>query len=245
MGKTAFALSLAANAAIKSNRAVAFFSLEMGSEQLVQRVLCSQAGINMQHLRQGRLHRNDYKKIPIAAGPMRDAPLYIDDQPGISLIDLKAKCRILKKKNKLDMVIIDYLQLMTGPKSENRQNEISSISRGLKELAKELHIPVLALSQLSRKVEDRPGDGKPMISDLRESGAIEQDADMIWFVYRPIQYAKKANLGDVDETLAELIVAKHRNGPLDDIRLTFIGEHAAFYNYSGRTDGEWSGESYE
>ena len=240
MGKTAFALSLAANAGIKYDKATAFFSLEMGGEQLVQRVLCSQAAINMQALRQGTLPKAEYKKIPFAAKAMNEAPIYIDDEPGISLVDLKAKCRLLKKKQRLDMVIIDYLQLMTGPKSENRQNEISAISRGLKELAKELHIPVLALSQLSRKVEDRGGDGKPIISDLRESGAIEQDADMIWFVYRPAVYAKRgADVGDVTDTDAELIVAKHRNGPTKDIKMTFIGEHAAFYNYAPRADSSF------
>ncbi len=246
MGKTAFALSLAANSSIKHNRAVAFFSLEMGAEQLVQRVLCSQAAINMQLLRQGNLPKSDFKKIPFVSQAMKEAPMYIDDQPGISLVDLKAKCRILKKKDKLDMVIVDYLQLMTGPKSENRQNEISAISRGLKELAKELYIPVLALSQLSRKVEDRPGDGKPMVSDLRESGAIEQDADMIWFVYRPSRYKNRAEVGEeVLDTDAELLIAKHRNGPLEDIKLTFIGEHAAFYNYSGANDTSFESGGYE
>jgi replicative DNA helicase len=232
MGKTAFALSLLANAAIHHNRAVAFFSLEMGAEQLVQRILCSQARINMQLLRQGRLPKSDYPKISFVAGPISDAPIYIDDQPGLNLIDLKTKCRILKQKNALDMVIIDYLQLMQGTGGkENRQQEISQISRGLKELAKELKIPVMALSQLSRKVEERGGDGKPMLSDLRESGAIEQDADMVWFVFRSSQYDKEA-----PHTDAELIVAKHRNGPTENIQMTFLAEHAAFYDYSGRTD---------
>lgn len=230
MGKTAFALSLMANSAIKYGKSVAFFSLEMGCEQLVQRILCSQAGINMQQLRQGKLPKSDYPKISLAAGPISDAPIYIDDQPGLNLVQLKSKCRMLSQQQGLDMIIIDYLQLMTGHKgAENRQQEISTISRGLKELAKELHVPILALSQLSRKVEERGGDGKPMLSDLRESGAIEQDADMVWFVYRPAKYQP-----DAEETYAELVVAKHRNGPLENVKMTFIGEHAGFYNYSGQ-----------
>lgn len=230
MGKTAFALSLLANSTITHSKRIAFFSLEMPGEQLLQRVLCSQAEINMTKLRQGVLPADDINKLTIKGGEISDADIYIDDNASLSLTELRSKCRSLSKKNGLDMVIIDYLQLMDGP-GESRQVQIATISRGLKELAKELKIPVLALSQLSRKVEERSGDGKPMISDLRESGAIEQDADMVWFVYRPWVYNK-----DRDESEAELIVAKHRNGPLADVPLTFVGPHAAFYNVSYRGD---------
>lgn len=230
MGKTAFALSLLANSAITYSKSMAFFSLEMPGEQLLQRVLCSQAEVDMTALRQGRLPKGEFEKILLTGQTIQDANIFIDDNASLSLTELRSKCRSLKKKNGLDMVVIDYLQLMDGP-GESRQVQIATISRGLKELAKELKIPVLALSQLSRAVEQRTGDGKPMISDLRESGAIEQDADMVWFVYRPYIYNK-----EMPETAAQLIVAKHRNGGLGDIDLTFIGKHAAFYNVSYRGD---------
>lgn len=230
MGKTAFALSLLANSSINYSKNLAFFSLEMPGEQLLQRVLCSQAEVDMTRLRQGKLPKGEFEKLLMHGQTIRDSNIFIDDNASLTLTELRSKCRSLKKKNGLDMVIIDYLQLMDGP-GESRQVQIATISRGLKELAKELRIPVLALSQLSRAVEQRTGDGKPMISDLRESGAIEQDADMVWFVYRPWVYNK-----DMPETDAQLIVAKHRNGPLADINLTFIGQHAAFYNMSFRGD---------
>jgi replicative DNA helicase len=242
MGKTAFALSLMANAAIQYNHKVAFFSLEMGGEQLIQRVLCSKAGVSMELLRQGKLPREDHSKIVVACGPISKAPIYIDDRAGLTILELKSKCRLLKQKHGLDMIIVDYLQLMEGPKgSDNRQHEVSVISRGMKELAKELRVPVMALSQLSRKVEERDG-GKPMLSDLRESGAIEQDADMVWFVHRPSKYQKADDPQVHDAAYSELIVAKHRNGPLKDIKLTFKGEHAAFYNYVGDQNESFNNE---
>ncbi len=230
MGKTAFALSLLGNCTIDARKSVVFFSLEMPGEQLMQRVLCTRSEVDMSALRQGRLPQAEMNKVIMNAGPISEASIFIDDTASLSLSDLKSKSRALKKRQGLDLIIIDYLQLMDGP-GESRQVQISTISRGLKELAKELKCPVIALSQLSRKVEERQGDGKPMISDLRESGAIEQDADMVWFVYRKIMYDKNA-----DPTGAELIVAKHRNGPTADINLTFQGKFAGFFNFSHRSD---------
>lgn len=226
MGKTAFALSLAANAAITHGRKVAFFSLEMGGEQLVQRILCSQAQIDQSLLRSGRVPASDFHKIPMAAQPIMNSQLYIDDQPDLSITQLRSKCRTLKRKGGLDLVIVDYLQLMDTGKEENRAVAIGAVSRGLKILAKELKIPVISLAQLSRKAEDPHRKGRPMLSDLRESGSIEQDADMVWFIHRPWYYNKEE-----PPRLAQLLVAKHRNGPVDDLNLTFISEYATFYNY--------------
>lgn len=229
MGKTAFALSLMANAAIVHRRKVAFFSLEMGAEQLVQRILCARAGISQQLLRTGRLPRPDYAKITTALSPINDAAIYIDDQPGLTLNELRSKCRSLARRCEgLDLIIVDYLQLMDIGDAENRNVGIGNLSRGLKMLAKELKLPILSLAQLSRKAEDPNRKGRPMLSDLRESGSIEQDADMVWFVHRPWMY----NHGDErGQNYAELLVVKHRNGPTDDIKLTFIGEQAAFYDF--------------
>jgi replicative DNA helicase len=236
-GKTAFALSLLAKSSIHYGTRALYFSLEMGAEQLTQRILCNLAQINMQNLRRGKLSRQDYAKIPIAAAPLSKAPIYIDDQPALTIVELKSKCRVAQKRYGIDMVIVDYLQLMNGGKgSENRQNEISQISRGLKQLAKELHIPVIALSQLSRKVEEPGRKGRPQLSDLRESGAIEQDADMVWFIYRPAMYDHHDSESSSDPTLAQLLVAKHRNGPVKDINLTFIAENASFHNFSGMVE---------
>ena len=230
MGKTALALSMLANAAIDYKKTVAFFSLEMGREQLVQRILCRQAQINMHLLRTGRLPQRDFPKILIAAGPISDSKIFIDDHPALNILELRAKCRRLKAQHGLDMVMVDYLQLMQGAgRQENRQQEISQISRGLKGLAKELEIPVVALSQLSRAVEQRGGEGEPKLSDLRESGAIEQDADLVMFVYRDEVYNKEAEKGK-----AKIILAKQRNGPTGDCPLTFISDYASFANYSGR-----------
>ena len=238
MGKTAFALSLMSNSAMDYNKSVAFFSLEMGAEQLVQRVLCQRAMINMHSLKSGKLRKEDLMKIPLIAQTISDTPIFIDDNPGLSILELKSKCRILTKKHPLDMIIIDYLQLMDIGGAESHQLGIAQISRGLKELAKELKVPIIALSQLSRKVEDRGGDGRPQLSDIRDSGAIEQDADMVWFVNRP-GYRKE----DADPNESELIIAKHRNGPQGIIPLTFIGEHTGFYNYSPREgQGEYEGD---
>lgn len=230
MGKTALALSMLANAAIDHKKTMAFFSLEMGREQLVQRILCRQAQVNMHLLRTGRLPQRDFPKLSIAVGPISEAKVFIDDHPNLNILELRAKCRRLKAQQGLDMVMVDYLQLMQGVgRQENRQQEISQISRGLKGLAKELEIPVLALSQLSRAVEQRGGEGEPKLSDLRESGAIEQDADIVLFVYRDEVYNKDAEKGK-----AKIIIAKQRNGPTGDVPLTFVSDYASFMNYSGR-----------
>jgi len=234
MGKTAITLNMMANAAIHSNKTIAFFSLEMGKEQLVQRILCREAKINLQSLRTGRLPKQEYTKLGDAAGVLNSTKIYIDDAPNQTPIQIRSKCRRLKQqKDGLDMVIIDYLQLMNvSGKVENRTQEISQISRSLKGLAKELKIPVIALSQLNRSVESRT-DGRPMLSDLRESGAIEQDADIVMFIFREELYKRD------DDSLkgkAELIVAKQRNGPTGDVQLTFIKEYASFENYSVREE---------
>jgi replicative DNA helicase len=230
MGKTALALSILANASIDHRRTTAFFSLEMGREQLVQRVLCRQAQVNMHLLRTGKLLSRDYPKLSLAAGPIGDAKIFIDDSPALNILELRAKCRRLKAQQGLDMVFVDYLQLMQGVgRLENRQQEISQISRGLKALAKELEIPVMALSQLSRAVEQRGGEGEPKLSDLRESGAIEQDADLVMFVYREEVYNKEAEKGK-----AKIILAKQRNGPTGDVPVTFQADYASFANFSPR-----------
>ncbi|MEO6097263.1 MAG: replicative DNA helicase [Fibrobacteria bacterium] len=230
MGKTALALSMLANAAIDYKKTIAFFSLEMGREQLVQRILCRQAQVNMHLLRTGRLPQRDFPRLSIAVGPISEAKVYIDDHPSLNILELRAKCRRLKAQQGLDMVMVDYLQLMQGAgRQENRQQEISQISRGLKGLAKELEIPVLALSQLSRAVEQRGGEGEPKLSDLRESGAIEQDADLVMFVYRDEIYNKEAEKGK-----AKIILAKQRNGPTGEVPLTFVSDYASFMSYSGR-----------
>jgi len=230
MGKTALALSILAHAAIDHRKTLAFFSLEMGREQLVQRVLCRQAQVNMHLLRTGRLSQRDYPKLSLAVGPISDSKIFIDDHPSLNILELRAKCRRLKAQQSLDMVIVDYLQLMQGAgRLENRQQEISQISRGLKALAKELEIPVMALSQLSRAVEQRGGDCEPKLSDLRESGAIEQDDDIVMFVYRDEIYNKEAEKGK-----GKIILAKQRNGPTGEVPVTFISDYASFINYSPR-----------
>ncbi len=231
MGKTALALSILANAAIDYRKTAAFFSLEMGREQLVQRILCRQAQVDMHLLRTGKLSNRDYPKLSLAAGPISDSKIFIDDSPSLNIMELRAKCRRLKAQVGLDIVMIDYLQLMQGVgRVENRQQEISQISRGLKALAKELEIPVLALSQLSRAVEQRGGEGEPKLSDLRESGAIEQDADLVMFVYREELYNKEAEKGK-----AKIILAKQRNGPTGEAPVTFVSAYASFVNYSPRS----------
>lgn len=233
MGKTALALSILAHAAIDHRKTVAFFSLEMGREQLVQRVLCRQAQVNMHLLRTGKLSQRDYPKLSLAVGPISDSKIFIDDHPSLNILELRAKCRRLKAQQGLDLVMVDYLQLMQGSgRMENRQQEISQISRGLKALAKELEIPVIALSQLSRAVEQRGGDGEPKLSDLRESGAIEQDADIVMFVYRDEMYKKEGV--EPEKGKAKIILAKQRNGPTGEVPVTFISDYAAFVNYSPR-----------
>lgn len=229
MGKTAFALTLAANAAIIHKKKVAFFSLEMGAEQLVQRVLCSRAEIDMNLLRTGRLPRADYQKIALYAEPIMASNLYIDDQANLSMSELRSKCRNLARRGGLDLIVVDYLQLMETGKEENRAVAIGAISRGLKIMAKELKVPVLSLAQLSRKAEDPSRKGRPMLSDLRESGSIEQDADMVWFIHRPSVYNPQDERG---RNYAELLIVKHRNGPCEDIPLTFLGNFATFRDFT-------------
>jgi replicative DNA helicase len=219
----------------------------MGREQLVQRVLCSQARVNMHLLRNGKLPRSELGKLGIAVGPISESKVFIDDHPSLNILELRAKCRRLKAQQGLDIVIIDYLQLMQGVgRTENRQQEISQISRGLKGLAKELQIPVIALSQLSRAVEQRGGEGEPKLSDLRESGAIEQDADIVMFLYREFQKDAGKNGGDgggfePDRNKTKLLVAKQRNGPTGDIFLTFRPEYASYESFSPREEGGYGG----
>ena len=229
MGKTSFALSMALNAAARAKRkvATAVFSLEMPKAQLIQRMLCSEARIDMHRLRSGKLGKRELNALAIGAGPLYEAPMYFDDTPGMNVMELRAKCRRIKAKDGLGLVMIDYLQLMNGvEKSENRQNEVAQISRSLKEIAKELEIPIIALSQLSRSVEQRTGDKKPQLSDLRESGSIEQDADCVLFIYRDWMYNKETT----EQNVAEIIIGKQRNGPTGSVKLAFIKEFAAFEN---------------
>ena len=229
MGKTALALTIARNAAIENNSGTAIFSLEMSSDQLGQRLLTSEARVDNSHVRRGSLPSGKWKNINIASGKLAQAPLYIDDTPALSILDLRSRARRLKRERNIEMIIVDYLQLMQGPQnSENRQNEISQITQSLKALAKELDIPVVALSQLSRAVEQRTKK-EPQLSDLRESGAIEQDADVVIFLYRPSVYDKD------DESvkgMAYLIVAKQRNGPTGRVTASFIDTYARFDNWT-------------
>jgi replicative DNA helicase len=227
MGKTAFALNVAQYAALERKSGVAVFSLEMSKEQLVLRMLCSEARVDQSKVRAGFAAQRDYPKLAIAAERLSEAPIYIDDTPAISVLELRAKARRLKRERdaNLSMIVVDYLQLMRGHNSDSREQEISSISRSLKALAKELSLPVVALSQLNRAVESRGGEKKPLMADLRESGAIEQDADVIMFLYRPWVYDKNA-----DEREAEVIIAKQRNGPIGTVPVTFFSEYTRFDN---------------
>ncbi len=232
MGKTALALNIIEHIAIEEKKACAFFSLEMSKEQLAQRMLCSRARINAHSMRTGRLRANEYSALSIAVGPLSEAPVFIDDSASIGILELRAKARRLKAQHDLKLVVVDYLQMMHGPRSmENRQQEIALISRSLKSLAKELSIPVLALSQLSRQVEQRGGERRPQLSDLRESGAIEQDADVVMFVYRPERYdINEDSSGRSMANVAEIIIGKQRNGPTGTVRLTFLKDYARFEN---------------
>ena len=219
MGKTAFTLNIATYVAVKLKQPVAFFSLEMSNVQLVQRMLCAEGGIDSQALRSGELTDDDWKRLIIASDRLTKAPIYIDDTPGITVAELRAKARRIKSDHGLSLVVIDYLQLMQGRASkngDNRQQEISEISRSLKALARELGVPVIALSQLSRSVESRTIK-RPMLSDLRESGSLEQDADIVMFLYRDEYYNEDSERKDQ----ADVIIAKHRNGPIDTITLFF------------------------
>jgi replicative DNA helicase len=235
MGKTALTLSMARNIAVNQNIPVAFFSLEMASVQLITRLISSETGLSSEKLRTGRLEKHEWEQLNVKVKSLEKAPLFIDDTPSLSIFDLRAKARRLSSQHGIKLIVVDYLQLMTGGSSHggNREQEISMISRNLKALAKELSIPVIALSQLSRAVETRGGSKRPLLSDLRESGAIEQDADIVSFIYRP-EYYKIDEWDDEERTptegQAEFIIAKHRNGGLDSIRLKFIGHLGKFDN---------------
>ena len=236
MGKTALTLSMARNIAVEHNIPVAFFSLEMSSVQLITRLISSETGLSSEKLRTGNLAKHEWEQLNVKVKGLEKAPLFIDDTPSLSIFDLRAKARRLSSQHGIQLIIVDYLQLMTAGGSQkggNREQEISTISRNLKALAKELNVPVIALSQLSRAVETRGGSKRPLLSDLRESGAIEQDADIVSFIYRP-EYYKIDEWDDEDRTptagQAEFIVSKHRNGGLDEIRLKFIGHLGRFEN---------------
>lgn len=230
MGKTAFILSMARNIAVDFNQAVAVFSLEMSSVQLVKRLIASEAEIPSDKLRKGNLTEAEYQQLHTRIKKLSEAPIFIDDTPALSIFELRAKCRRLKQQHDIQMVVIDYLQLMSaGGNSGNREQEISTISRSIKEIAKELKVPVIALSQLSRAVESRGGDKRPMLSDLRESGAIEQDADQVAFIYRPEYYGlTEDENGNPTQGVGEIIIAKNRHGSTDTVRLRFIGEFTKF-----------------
>lgn len=226
MGKTAFALNIAQNSAIKSKVPVAIFSLEMSKEQLIYRMLCSEAHIDSQKLRTGDLQESDWDKLAKAMAVLSEAPIFIDDTPGISVMEMRAKCRRLMLEHGLGMIMVDYLQLMSGnSKNESRQQEISEISRSLKGLAREMNCPLIALSQLSRAPEAR-SDHRPILSDLRESGAIEQDADVVMFLYRDEYY----NPDTEEKNIGELSIAKQRNGPTGLIKLVWLGQYTKFVN---------------
>ena len=229
MGKTAFVLNIAQNVAFKENKTTAIFSLEMSKEQLVNRLFSLESQVDSQSLRTGNLKDSDWEKLIESAGIIGKSNLIIDDTPGISISELRSKCRKYKLEHNLELIIIDYLQLMTGRvggRSESRQQEISDISRSLKGLARELNVPVIALSQLSRAVEQRP-EHRPMLSDSRESGAIEQDADVVMFIYRDDYYNKDTELKNV----AEIIIAKQRNGSIGTVNLTWLPNYTKFANY--------------
>ncbi len=233
MGKSAFALNIATNAAVRTNVPVMIFSLEMSKEQMVNRILCSEAMVDSNKLRTGKLDEDDWTKLAGKIGQLAEAQIYIDDTPGISVTEIRAKCRKLKLEKGLGMVVIDYLQLVQGTnrRSGTREQEISEISRSLKILAKEIGVPVIALSQLSRAVEQRP-DHRPMLSDLRESGAIEQDADIVMFLYRDDYY----NQDSEKKNIAEVIIAKHRGGSTGTVELLWLGSYTKFVNLEKRFD---------
>lgn len=241
MGKTAFVLSMARNTAVDYNMGVAIFSLEMSSVQLVKRLISSEARISAEKLRKGDLADHEFQQIHSRIRKLASAPIFIDDTPGISIFELRAKCRRMKNKHDIQVVIIDYLQLMTagtGKGGGNREQEISQISRSIKEIAKELNVPVIALSQLSRSVEQRGGDKRPVLSDLRESGAIEQDADIVSFIYRAEYYGLTEDDHGPTQGMGDIIIAKHRNGATDTVRLKFVGKYARFENNSAFDESE-------
>lgn len=226
MGKTTFSLNIAENAALREGKSVVIFSLEMSKEQLAYKLLCSEANVDMLKLRTGNLDDDDWERIARATGPLSKAKIYIDDTAGLSVMEMISKCRKIKMEHGIDMILIDYLQLMSGSSgSESRQQEVSEISRSIKALAKEMECPVIALSQLSRAPEQR-ADHRPMLSDLRESGSIEQDADVVMFLYRDEYYNKETE----DKNIGECIIAKQRNGPVGTVKMAWIGAHSKFAN---------------
>jgi replicative DNA helicase len=230
MGKTAFVLSVARNAAVDHGVPVGFFSLEMSADQLVLRLICAEARVDAHSVRTGRLPDSQWSQLSTRIGKLHSAKIFIDDTPALGILELRAKARRLRVEHNIGMIIVDYLQLMQGPKnSQSREQEISMISRSLKALAKELNIPVLALSQLNRAVEIS-NDKRPMLANLRESGALEQDADVVLFVHRPEKYNILEEGGKSTEGLAEIIIGKQRNGPIGDVQLTFVKEYARFEN---------------
>jgi replicative DNA helicase len=235
MGKTAFVLNVAANAAHEGH-GIAIFSLEMSKDAIVQRLLCAEARVDSQRVRRGMLRDTDFTALARAAGWLQQCPIWIDDSPSLTLLEMRSKARRLRADNEVGLIVVDYLQLMRSPEySENRVQEISDISRSLKGLARELELPVIALSQLSRASEQRGGERKPILSDLRDSGAIEQDADVVVFIHRPEYYDRE------DETkrgIAEIMLAKHRNGPTGDVTLAFHRELTRFDSYSAREGPE-------
>ena len=227
MGKTTFSLNIAENAALREGKSVVIFSLEMSKEQLAYKLLCSEANVDMLKLRTGNLDDDDWERIARATGPLSKAKIYIDDTAGLSVMEMRSKCRKIKMEHGIDMILIDYLQLMSGSSgSESRQQEVSEISRSIKALAKEMECPVIALSQLSRAPEQR-ADHRPMLSDLRESGSIEQDADLVMFLYRDEYYNKETE----DKNVGECIIAKQRNGPVGTVKLAWLGQYSKFADY--------------
>ena len=238
MGKTAFALNVARNAAVKAGVTVGMFSLEMSSFQLAQRLLCAEARVDSHRLRTGRLSDEEWTRLGVRVGELAQAPIFIDDSPALNVLEIRAKARRLQAEHNVGMIIVDYLQLLSVPGyAESRTQEVSRISRSLKALAKELNIPVVALSQLSRQTEMRGGDRRPQLSDLRESGSIEQDADVVLFVYRPEVYGLTDQDGNPQEGVAEIIIGKQRNGPIGTVYLTWIEEYARFEDPEMYRDG--------
>ncbi|EKQ57759.1 MULTISPECIES: replicative DNA helicase [unclassified Clostridium] len=226
MGKTTFALNIVEHVALREHKSVVVFSLEMSKEQLAYKLLCSEANVDMLRLRTGTLEDKDWENIAMAAGPLSKAKIYIDDTAGVTVMEMRSKCRRLKMEYGIDLIVIDYLQLMSGGSgSDNRQQEVSEISRSIKALAKEMECPVIALSQLSRAPEQR-ADHRPMLSDLRESGSIEQDADIVMFLYRDEYYNKETE----DKNIGECIMAKQRNGPVGTVKLAWLGQYSKFGN---------------
>ncbi len=237
MGKTSLAMNIAENAAVGHKVPVAVFSMEMPGSQLAMRMMSSLGRINAHRMRTGKLNDDDWPRLTSSVSLLNEAPIFIDDTPGLTALDIRSRARRIKREHGLGMIVIDYLQLMTGGGEENRATEISNMTRSLKGLAKELNVPVIALSQLNRSVETRT-DKRPVMSDLRESGAIEQDADVILFVYRDEVYREDSP----DKGIAEIIIGKQRNGPIGTVRLTFLGEYTKFENYSSGSssfDGQY------